>query len=238
MNNNPLKNCEIITFDLFDTILDLGTSLNPWIESFLESKKPSSKIDSNSFWNLMRHRQRIEQYQDTIIALKHSGYLETARNAFVYTARLYDLQPTDEEIFLFMEGWQHLKIFPECLTSLNRLSKAYNLVALSNGNKSYLEYLAASQIKFEFFKIISVEEVGRFKPHPAVYRQAARILEVDPEKITMVSSNSFDVMGARTCGLRGIFVNRHNLPFEETDKLYEPDLVVKDFIQLADSMVQ
>jgi 2-haloacid dehalogenase len=47
----------------------------------------------------------------------------------------------------------------------------------------------------------------------------------------MVSSNSFDVMGARACGFRGAWVERHGLPYEETT--YRPDLVVKDFRELA-----
>ena len=216
MNINSLKNCQALTFDLFDTVLDLGTSLNPWIEAFLESHKTPNQTDSRSFWNLMRHRQRIEQYQDTLLALKHSGYLETARKAFIYTARINHIEPTDTEIDKFMDGWQNLKVFPDCFPALRQLNE---------------------QIKFDFFKIISVEEVGVFKPHPAVYRQAARELKVDPEKIAMVSSNSFDVMGARTCGLRGIFVNRHNLPFDETDELFQPDLIVKDFIQLRKSLL-
>jgi len=236
LNTNPLKNCQILTFDLFDTVLDLGTSLNPWIEAFLAPHKTTNQADSKSFWNLMRHRQRIEQYQDTLLELKHSGYLETARKAFIYTARLNHIQPTDMEIDKFMEGWENLQVFPDCFPALNQLNESFNLVALSNGNKWYLEYLARNQIEFDFFKIISVEEVGVFKPHPAVYRQAARMLNVDPGKIAMVSSNSFDVMGARACGLRGIFVNRHDLPFEETEKLFQPDLVVKDFIQLTQSL--
>ena len=237
MNTNSLKNCQTLTFDLFDTVLDLGTSLNPWIEAFLESRKTTNQTDSRSFWNLMRHRQRIEQYQDTLLALKHSGYLETARKAFIYTARINHIEPTDTEIDKFMDGWQNLQVFPDCFPALRQLNESFNLVALSNGNKWYLEYLAKEQIEFDFFKIISVEEVGVFKPHPAVYRQAARELKVDPEKIAMVSSNSFDVMGARTCGLRGIFVNRHNLPFDETDELFQPDLIVKDFIQLRKSLL-
>lgn len=237
MNTNSLKNCQIITFDLFDTVLDLGTSLNPWIQAFLESHKSTNQIDSKSFWNLMRPRQRIEQYQDSLLALKHSGYLETARKAFIYTARLNNIQPTDTEIDKFMEGWQNLQVFPDCFPALRQLNESFNLVALSNGNKWYLEYLVRKQIEFDFFKIISVEEVGVFKPHPAVYRHAARMLKVDPEKIAMVSSNSFDVIGARACGLRGIFVNRHDLPFDETEKLFQPDLVVKDFIQLSKSLL-
>ena len=49
MNINSLKNCQALTFDLFDTVLDLGTSLNPWIEAFLESHKTPNQTDSRSF---------------------------------------------------------------------------------------------------------------------------------------------------------------------------------------------
>ena len=51
----------------------------------------------------------------------------------------------------------------------------------------------------------------------------------------MVSSNSFDVMGARMCGNRGAFVNRYALPYEDTP--YVPDVTVKDFAELADALV-
>jgi|GEM_PF-4392269 len=49
----------------------------------------------------------------------------------------------------------------------------------------------------------------------------------------MVSANSFDVMGARSCGFRGVYVNRYDLPFEDTHEIYEPDLTVADFAQLS-----
>ncbi len=55
------------------------------------------------------------------------------------------------------------------------------------------------------------------------------------EEITMVSSNSFDVMGARMCGNRGAFVNRYGLPFEDTP--YQPNVIVKDFTELADTLL-
>ena len=53
----------------------------------------------------------------------------------------------------------------------------------------------------------------------------------------MVSSNSFDVMGARSCGLRGIFVNRESVPYEDTDAQYLPDLEVADFGEMADALL-
>ena len=95
-----------------------------------------------------------------------------------------------------------------------------------------MEHLVKNRIKFDFHKIISVDEVGYFKPKPGVYRKAASNLNMEPNEIIMVSANSFDVMGARTCGLRGIYVNRYNLPFEETIEKYKPDIIVSDFSEL------
>ena len=82
----------------------------------------------------------------------------------------------------------------------------------------------------------SVTEVGAFKPHPAVYRYAAiSRLRLEVAECLMVSANSFDVMGAKVCGYKAAFVNRYELPYE--DSLYVPDVTVADFTELADELV-
>ena len=53
----------------------------------------------------------------------------------------------------------------------------------------------------------------------------------------MVAAHSFDIMGAVACGYSGAFVNRYGLPYEDTDK-YVPALVVDDFIELADALLE
>ena len=232
-----LTKCKALTFDLFGTVLDLGGSLTPFIAEFIQGKDDATDVDPSEFWAELRHRQRIEQYQDSLVELGHTGYLETAQKAFVYVAKLYHLPPTPSEVNAFMEGWQQLNPFPDCLPGLDRLKSTYKLVALSNGNPWFLDYLVQNRIKFDFDDIISVEVAGAFKPHPGVYRSAARILDMEPSDLIMVSSNSFDVMGARTCGLRGIYVDRYGLPYEDTDKRYEPDLTVPDFSAMADHLL-
>lgn len=222
-----------LTFDLFGTVLDLGGSLTPAIGRFLAEKGCST--DPAQFWQQWRYRQRIEQYQDSLVMLGHSGYLETARRAFVYVLRLNRVEPTTAEVEQFMRAWQQLKPFPDVVAALPRLASEFRLVALSNGDRSFLDHLVANRIKIDFDEVISVDVFGVFKPHPAVYRGAARILGLEPNEVMMVSSNSFDVMGARMCGNRGAFVNRYALPYEETP--YVPDVTVKDFAQLADALV-
>ena len=232
-----LRKCKALTFDLFGTVLDLGGSLTPFIAEFIQGRDAQDRVDASAFWAELRHRQRIEQYQDSLVELGHSGYLETAQKAFVYVAKLNDLAPTAEEVDVFMAGWQQLQPFADCLPGLERLKASYKLVALSNGNPWFLDHLVENRIKFDFYDVISVEVAGAFKPHPGVYRSAARLLDMEPGELIMVSSNSFDVMGARTCGLRGIYVNRYELPFEDTDARYEPDLTVADFGEMADHLL-
>ncbi|MEE9561073.1 MAG: hypothetical protein V3V64_09805, partial [Acidiferrobacterales bacterium] len=93
-----------LTFDLFGTVLDLGGSLTPAIGRFLAEKGCST--DPAQFWQQWRYRQRIEQYQDSLVMLGHSGYLETARRAFVYVLRLNRVEFTNAEVEQFMRAWQ------------------------------------------------------------------------------------------------------------------------------------
>ncbi len=84
-----LANTRALTFDLFGTVLDLGGSLTPYIDRFLKEK--GSSVIAEQFWQRWRYRQRIEQYQDSLVMLGHSGYLETARRALVYVLGLNNL---------------------------------------------------------------------------------------------------------------------------------------------------
>jgi len=227
------QNIKALTFDLFGTVLDLAGSLTPFIAQFLQAK--GSGVLPHRFWEQWRYRQRIEQYQDNIMMLGHSGYLETARRAFVYTLSLNGVEASRDEVKEFMGVWQELSPFPEVVPALERLKARYKLVALSNGEASYLSHLVKNQIRWDFDEVISVEVAGAFKPHPGVYRRAAGILGLEMGECLMVSANSFDVMGARSCGFRGAYVDRYRLPYEDT--LYQPDIVVQDFTELAETLL-
>jgi len=219
-----------LTFDLFGTVLDLGGSLTPYIGELLEKKGVDTP--PGEFWQQWRYRQRLEQFQDTIMALGHGGYLETVRRAFVYVSKLNKLDLSTDEVKTFLKCWQQLSPFPEVTEALPKLHKAYKLVGLSNGDPWFLEHLAKNRIQYDFDHVISVEQAGgAFKPHPGVYRKAATMIGLEVGECMMVSANSFDVVGARACGMRGAWVNRYELPYEDTP--YQADVTVADFIELA-----
>jgi 2-haloacid dehalogenase len=219
-----------LTFDLFGTVLDLGGSLTPYIAKLLDEK--SCETTADEFWQQWRYRQRLEQFQDTIMALGHGGYLETVRRAFVYVLKLNKVDVSPGEMKMFLECWQQLSPFPEVAAALLKLHAEYKLVALSNGDPWFLDHLAKNRIKYDFDAVISVEQAGgAFKPHPGVYRRAATMNGLEVGECMMVSANSFDVVGARACGMRGAWVNRYDFPYEDTP--YQADVTVSNFTELA-----
>jgi 2-haloacid dehalogenase len=229
---DPIQRVTTLTFDVFGTILDLGGSHAQRLGSYLASKK--SPLTATELWERWRNRQRIEQYQDNLFCTGHFGYLDSSRRALLYTLSASKLPFDDADIRNIMEGWDELNPFPDVAEGLQRLGRKFKLVVLSNGEREYLARVVKNRIGRKFDAEISVEDVGMFKPSPQVYRYAARVLEAEPSALMMVSAHSFDAVGARASGYRAAYVNRYNLPYDETP--YQFDVEAHDFLDLADKL--
>lgn len=62
-----------LTFDIYGTVLDLTGSLAPIIDDFLKAK--GATVSTAQFWGDWRARQRLEQFQDTIMMVGHYAYV-------------------------------------------------------------------------------------------------------------------------------------------------------------------
>ncbi len=57
--------------------------------------------------------------------------------------------------------------------------------------------------------VLSVEDVGVFKPHPTVYQLAVDRLGVPASAIAFQSSNAWDAHAASAFGMRVVWCNRY-----------------------------
>ncbi len=233
MPGNSLERVKFLTFDIFGTVMDLTGSLAGPAGEFLATN--GSDVSGQSFYADWRERQRIEQYQDNLMMLGHSGYLETCRRAFVYCLKKHNVTYTADGVDEFMQVYMDLQPYPDAIEGLRSLGARYKLVALSNGEQWYLERLLENNVPVEFDAIISVDQVGAFKPAPGIYRKAVQRLKCEPGEIMMVAAHSFDILGAQACGFKGAYVNRYQLPTEDSE--YQPEIIVNDFVQLAERLL-
>lgn len=233
MADQSLERVRFLTFDIFGTVMDLTGSLAGPAGEFLAAN--GSDVTGQAFYTDWRERQRIEQYQDNLMMLGHSGYLETCRRAFVYCLKKHDVSYTAEAVREFMQVYMDLQPYSDAIEGLRSLGARYKLVALSNGEQWYLERLLENNVPVEFDAIISVDQVGAFKPSPGIYRKAAQRLKCEPGEIMMVAAHSFDILGAQACGFKGAYVNRYQLPTEDSE--YQPEIIVDDFVQLAERLL-
>lgn len=83
------------------------------------------------------------------------------------------------------------------------------LAILSNGTPRMLASAVNNAGIAELLDaVLSVEEVGVFKPHPSVYWLAADRLQLAPEQICFLSSNGWDAYAANAFGFRAVWCNR------------------------------
>ena len=122
MADGRFAGVKYLAFDIFGTVMDLTGSLTGPVGNFLAAH--GSRMTGEAFYADWRDRQRIEQYQDNLLMLGHSGYLETCRRAFVYCLKKHKVSHTDEAVREFMETYERLRPFDDAIQGLRMLSEA------------------------------------------------------------------------------------------------------------------
>ena len=136
----------------------------------------------------------------------------------------------------FNRMWHRLDPWPDVVAGLTRLKAKYILVTLSNGNVSLMVDMAR-RAGLPWDMILGAEIAGTYKPQPAVYRNAADMLDLAPADVMLVAAHNGDLVAAAGAGLRTAFVPRpaEYGPGQTTDRVAEHDydVVAADFIDLA-----
>jgi 2-haloacid dehalogenase len=86
---------------------------------------------------------------------------------------------------------------------------------LSNGSKDMLRgAVDASGFAADLDAVLSVDDVGVYKPHGSVYRLAETALGLPAAQMCFVSSNAWDAHASANFGFRSVWVNRAGAPRE------------------------
>jgi 2-haloacid dehalogenase len=113
------------------------------------------------------------------------------------------------------QAYRTLPPFPEAEATL-KLLHGRPLAILSNGTQRMLDdVVRAAKLAGHFQHVLSADAVRMFKPSPAVYALATKALGLEAKDILFVSSNGWDVAGAKAAGFTVCWCNRLKAPAEE-----------------------
>jgi 2-haloacid dehalogenase len=161
---------------------------------------------------------------------RYEDFWAVTEAALRYTIRRLGLQAAEPQIRRLMDAYLSLACFPEVPGALARLQGRPRAI-LSNGSPRMLQAaVASSGLASHFDHVLSVDAVRTYKPSPAVYALAPRALGVPADELLFVSSNAWDVAGAKAFGYRVAWCNRQRAPEEELG--VRPDLVIAGLDEL------
>ena len=125
---------------------------------------------------------------------------------------------------------------PDVADGLSRLARAgHRMVALTNGSADMAEAQIENAGLSELLeRVISVDEVGKFKPDPAPYLHTSVVMEVPIGEVMLVAAHDWDCAGAMATGAEAVFVERPSSLWSLPTP--PPALQVPDIAALADSL--
>jgi 2-haloacid dehalogenase len=196
----------VCVFDAYGTLFDYASAAARCGE-VLGGKREAL----NSLW-------REKQLQYTWLRAlqdKHADFWQVTGDALDYALKTLGIEAAGLRERL-MDAYLTLDAFPEVSGVLKRLkSKGIRTAVLSNGSPEMLHAaIGSAGISGLLDEVLSVEEVGVYKPHPRVYQLAVDRLGVGPEDISFQSSNAWDAWAASAFGMRVVWCNRYSQPRE------------------------
>jgi 2-haloacid dehalogenase len=144
---------------------------------------------------------------------RYEDFWAVTEAALRYAIRRLDVAASEAQIRTLMDAYLRLACFPEVRDALARLSRPRAI--LSNGAPAMLEAVVRSNgLASLLDHVISVDRVRIYKPAAAVYALGAETLGIPAGELLFVSSNAWDVAGAKSFGYRVAWCNRFDAPEE------------------------
>ena len=156
---------------------------------------------------------------------RYEDFWEITRAALRFALKRLKLSATEGQMDRVMSAYLSLSAFPEVRETLTTLSPRFTTAILSNGSPRMLQAaVESSGLTPYLHHVLSVDACQTYKPSPVVYALAPKALGLAKETIAFVSSNSFDVIGAKAFGFRVVWCNRAEARLDELGIL--PDVTV------------
>lgn len=201
MAETKLERIRACVFDAYGTLFDFNSAVAHCRSAIGEKADALSKM-----W---RDKQLQYTWLRSLMGI-HKDFWQVTGDALDYSMKSLGVGDAALREKL-LDLYRTLDAFPDVPDTLERLKAGgVKTAILSNGSpEMLLAAVKGTGIEGLLDAVLSIEDVGIYKPHPSVYNIAVDSLELSPESICFVSSNSWDAHGASAFGLKVVWCNRY-----------------------------
>ncbi len=187
-----------VVFDAYGTLLD--------VHSAMERHAPRLGPE----WRAISQTWRVKQLEYSwvrTLAGQHRDFARLTREALDFAAAQHGV--VDRALLDEVEqAYRALAAYPDVVPTLERL-RDRKLAILSNGERQMLDDgVRAAALDGLLDAVLSVDDMGVFKPDQRVYRLATERFGLPARDMAFLSSNAWDAFGAHQFGFRVFWVNR------------------------------
>jgi 2-haloacid dehalogenase len=214
----------VLAFDVYGTLIDPFHMEEHLRAAFGEKAKEASEL-----WR----SKQIEYSFRRALMKKYRNFDVCTAQALRFVSAQFGISLSGEAQEKLLSKYQQLPAYPDVAGALDDLAaRGFTIAACSNGTESAVRgLLDHAKVLPHFSKIVSVDKIRTFKPDPAVYEHLVAELHTRKENTWLISSNPFDVIGAKACGLRTAWVQRDpKRVFDPWE--FEPDAIVHGLSEL------
>ena len=203
---SDILNVKACVFDAYGTVFDIHAPTAAIADELGDKAQSLSEM-----W-------RAKQLQYTWLRSLMGAYTDfwqVTGDGLDYALAAHDIDNPDIRQRL-MDLYLTLDAYPDAVATLQQLKDAgYATGILSNGSPDMLAAAAEnSGLTPLLDQVLSVQDVGIYKPSARVYQLAVDRMGVSAQEICFVSANAWDVSGAADFGFQVAHLNRFGQPAE------------------------
>jgi HAD superfamily hydrolase (TIGR01509 family) len=200
-------------------------------------------IDSEQVWDEVRRelaRERGRPWPDTATR-DMMGMSSPEWSAYMHEAVGLPEAPEEinrEVVARMLERYgEGPPWLPGAVEGVRRIADRWPLGLASSSNRELIDaVLDAGGLSSLFRATVSSEEVPRGKPAPDVYHEAARRLEVAPERAAAIEDSHNGIRSAKAAGMRVVAIPNPHFPPDD-DALAEADVVLPSIEKLTPDVI-
>ena len=200
-------------------------------------------IQSEEIWDEVRERYVREQdgRYDADAQRAMMGMSSTEWSRFIHDELGVAASPSviNAAVVELMEARyrEQLPLVAGAREAVERMAAQFTLGLASSSNRPLIDAVLDLAGLAAFFRAtVSSEEVARGKPAPDVYLEAARRLEIDPQRCVAVEDSHNGIRSAKAAGMRVVAVPNPSYPPDD-QALAEAELVVASIDELMPDSV-